>query len=147
MATLFIISLASSEPTHFHQLSFFSHSPARSLALHFTFSLSPFNNHPSFSNEGVDKPSEATWLSKQSRFISKAHMGTRVALERACSEEVLLGVCSSSGFVLIYPLLFSCLFVFLHKNAASVPRKLGADWKISRAEPPTETRYTTRKGT
>lgn len=102
MATLFIISLASSEPTH--QLSFFSRSLAPSLALHFT--LSRFNDRPSSPNQGIVEPSEVTWLSKASLSISKMYMETllRGALEWACSQDMLRAVYSSSS--LIYPPLF-----------------------------------------
>ncbi len=109
MATLFIISLASSEPTHTLTNSpSFSRSLARSLALHFTFSSSRFNNRPSSSNQGIVEPSEVTWLSKLSLSISQMYTETLLpgALEWACSQDMLLAVYSSSSFVLIYPPLY-----------------------------------------
>lgn len=81
--------------SHSHQLTnSFSRSLACSLALHFTFSLSRINSHPSSSNQGIDEPSEVTWLSKRSLSILQIHMETLLtgALEQACSEDMLLGV-------------------------------------------------------
>lgn len=111
MATLFIISLASSEPTH--QLSFFF-SPllTGSRALRFTLPLSRFNNRPSSSNQGIVEPSEVTWLSKLSLSISQMYMETQLpgALEWACSEDLLHAIYTSCRFLLIYPPLFFLFF-------------------------------------
>lgn len=72
--------------SHSHQLSFF-YPLTGSLTLHITFPLSRLNNRPSFSSKGIVKPSEVTWLSKQSLSISQMHMETLLpgALEWACS--------------------------------------------------------------
>lgn len=127
MATLFIISLASSEPTH--QLSFFFSPPLTgSRALRFTLPLSRFNNRPSSSNQGIVEPSEVTWLSKLSLSISQMYMETQLpgALEWACSEDLLHAVYTSCRFLLIYPPLFFLVF-FPQNKAASMPCKLGVE--------------------